>query len=252
MSQRISTHRNEDTGIRPAAYALRRPLCALLIAGQLAGCASTADEGFASQPGPEPESKSSAAVTIASAAGAGALVGLAATGEIMSGCSGDGCAYLLGFALLLIPVAAVIGAGIGVAKAALDNEREDLAAKDNYIRSGGPCPDPRAAKWLEDCSTAQGLMPPPFLPSPDRSEAVPNAKFHAWFDACGIAVEQQLQTRIRRVVPQVCRRDPVPTPDRVLCMQRSAAAEQEARLDRLLFAAQRAKLEHAASGQCSL
>jgi hypothetical protein len=249
MSQRMSTHRNEGTGIRSAAHALRRLMCALLIAGQLAGCASTADEGFASEP--EPESESSAAVTIASAAGGGALVGLAAAGGIMSDCSGDGCAYLLGFALLLIPVAAVIGAGIGVAEAALDNEREALTAKEKDIRSGGACPDPRAAEWLDGCNTAQGPMPPAFSPSPDRSEAVPNAKFHAWFDACGAAVEQQLQARIRTVVPQVCRRDPVPTPDRVLCMQRSAAAEQEARLDRLLFAAQKSKFERAAFGQCS-
>jgi hypothetical protein len=251
MAQHMETHRRQRAEIRPAIHAIRRPLCALLIAGQLAGCASTAEDGFSSEPEPEAESGLSALGTIAGAAGGGAIVGAAMAGEVMSGCSGDGCAYLLGAALLLIPIAAVIGAGIGLAEVAFsDDDDEDAAATNEAILSGSGCPDPRAAEWLRECRDAQGPLPAAFSPSPDRTEAVPNPEFHTWFDACGVALEQTLEARARTLVPQACRRDPIPTPDRVLCMQKSAAAEEEAQEARRLLAAQRAAFER--EGHCSL
>jgi hypothetical protein len=250
MAQRMDTHPQQRAGIRPVAHAIRRPLCALLIAGQLAGCASTAEEGFASEPEHEAESNLSAVGTVAMGAGGGAIVGAAMAGVVMSGCSGDGCAYLLGAALLLIPVVAVIGAGIGLAEVAFGDDDEDDAATEAGKWSGSGCPDPRATEWLRECRDAQGPLPAAFSPSPDRSEAVPNTKFHAWFDACGAALDRTLEARIRTLVPQACRRNPIPTPDRVLCMQKSAAAEEEARQARLLFAAQWQAFEREA--HCSL
>lgn len=241
------------TGARDGslARAVKRPVAVMLVAVQLAGCASTAkEEGFASHP--EPERESSAAATIASAAGGGALVGLAMAGELISSCSGDGCGYVAGFALLLIPVAAVIGAGVGVVAAAIDHEDKKVTAKENAIRSGADCPDPGAVEWLQECRLAQGPMPPAFSPPADGSQAQPDPRFASWFDTCGASLERKLEARTRRLVPQVCRRDPVPTPDRVQCMQRSAAAEQQAELDRLLLAAQREKFERDATvGRCS-
>ena len=155
MAQRMDTHPQQRAGIRPVAHAIRRPLCALLIAGQLAGCASTAEEGFASEPEHEAESDLSAVGTVAMGAGGGAIVGAAMAGEVMSGCSGDGCAYLLGAALLLIPVVAVIGAGIGLAEVAFGDDDEDDAATEAGEWSGSGCPDPRATEWLRECQDAQ-------------------------------------------------------------------------------------------------
>jgi hypothetical protein len=250
MAPRMDLNRTQLAGLGRAAHALRRPLCVLLIAGQLAACASSPQEGFASEPDHEEESDRSAVGTVAMGAGGGAIVGAAMAGEVMSGCSGDGCAYLLGAALLLIPVVAVIGAGIGLAEVAFGDDDEDDAATEAGKWSGSGCPDPRATEWLRECRDAQGPLPAAFSPSPDRSEAVPNAEFHAWFDACGAALDRSLEARTRTLVPQVCRRDPIPTPDRVLCLQKSAAAEEEARQARLLFAAQRQAFEREA--HCSL
>jgi hypothetical protein len=251
MSQHGTNRDKAGAGVQPASQAVRRPLCMVLVAAQLAGCASGGQREFASDS--EPQSESSAAGTIASHAGGGALFGAAMTGEMMRDCSGDGCGFVLAVGLLLIPVLAVVGAGVGVAKVAIRNEREEVAAREQEIWSSDACPDPRAAEWLRDCGRTQGAIPPAFLPSPDRSEPVRNPQFQAWFDECGTAVERKFESRTRRLVPEVCRRDPVPTPDRVVCMQKVAAAEQEERLDRALFSAQRSKFEDdAAVGRCSL
>jgi hypothetical protein len=234
-----------------AARAMKRPVAVLLVASQLAGCATEGRQGPASEPGPE--SQRSAAGTIASAAGGGALFGVLLTGEMMSDCHGDGCALGLLLGALLIPVGAVIGAGVGVAQVAIQSERDEAKERESEIRSGEGCPDGRAAEWLRECSAVQGSIPPAFSPSPDRWQSVPNPQHQAWFDECGAAFERKLDARKRRLVPEICRSEPVPTLKRVECLQKSAAAEQQERLDRAFFAAQRSRSQgQAPFGHCAL
>ena len=226
----------EDCILEPARQ-VRRSLACLLVAAQLAGCATGERQELSARP--EPESQRSAAGTIASYAGGGALLGTALTAEMMSDCQGDGCAFALLLGLFLIPIGAVIGAGVGVLEVVLQEEEGE-----GDPAAGGEegCSDPQAAEWLRACAKDQGPPPPALVPSPDRGQAQPNAQFQSWLDGCGVSMERQLDVRRRTLVPAACRSRPVASWAQVQCLEREAAAEEEARRARSIFAAERARV----------
>ncbi|MDF2765279.1 MAG: hypothetical protein K0S81_2273 [Rhodospirillales bacterium] len=224
---------------------MRRPISALLVLSLVAACASGQGRGAA--PASEQEQEESALGTIASHAGGGALFGTALAAGMMQDCQGEGCAVGLLIGVMLIPVGAVIGAGVGLAKVAIANERDKAPAESP---GEDACSDPAAADWLRECRQDQGAVPPVFSPSPDRSQAQRNPQFDAWFDGCAALLERRLDAQERRLVPAMCRSESVPSWWRTECRQKSAAAEEEARRARLLLDAERSRLERA--GHCSL
>lgn len=251
MSDRAFGHGNRTPGgnsVSAASRTMRRPISALLALSLVTGCASGQERGGA--PAPEQEQEESALGTIASHAGGGALFGTALAAGLMEDCQGDGCAVGLLIGVMLIPVGAVIGAGVGLAKVAIANERDEAPAESP---EEDVCSDPAAAEWLNECRQTQGSVPPVFLSSPDRPQGHRNPQFDAWFEGCAVVLERRLDAQERRLVPAMCRSESVPSWRRTECRQKSAAAEEEARRARLLLEAERSRLERADPfGRCSL
>ncbi|MGH6890627.1 MAG: hypothetical protein ACREEP_00045 [Dongiaceae bacterium] len=164
----------------------------------------------------------------------------------MEGCgSGESCALALVFSVALIPVGAVIGAGVGLAQGLSDHGSGRTAAALTGGSSAGVCPDRRVSDWLGECRKARGPMPLASIAPSDASDAgtQPNPEFQTWFDACEAMLERKWDSIARTRVPARCQADDVPSWIRVNCLQSTAEVKKDRRIALELLQTERAKFE---------